>query len=891
MKFYTTTHSPKLYFDNSKLYFAFAKIDTSHSTTDTLIRVDMTYQNHLSGMKLYNARIAPQGYLNYYLAQCSSGIIGVHGYQQLFLKGIYKGVDALYYGNSSGLKYYLICQDRFTPSGIKIKYTGADSVRILGNGKLMVYTKLGTLKFESPTAYQLDNNGNIITLNWSPTYTIAAANTISFNLGSYDITKPLIITVVKGHKPSPQGGPEFTQGNLDWCTYYGDYDDDLAFDVCNNANNGETFMCGRTLSDDFPTTAGVSQTQYGGSNDGFVVKFNKSAERNWATFYGGEDFDALQSVSYNTNLGLNQLYVIGKTISTELPVISSTNQNSFNDPTNNGDYDGFLVRFDPNFGTVAWATYFGGGGYDDIRSIVFDSNGSMDLVGNTTSTIAQNNSCLAPTTSQFPLCNSISANCYYQTTNAGSQDCFFAKFNSSDQLLWSTFFGSSADDEAFELTHYFDNDPASNDLYATGLTYKITTNNQNNCGVRTDGGFPVCDMSGSNDYFQLNNSGQQETPNAFIANFNLDGTLRWSTLFNRIRDFQTITQDNKNKFVTVAGINSIGTAVSGCTPQTGLNIPICTPAGAFSEYEGQLYIARFNTDQNSLVWSTLYNGTNNPDSWVDISQSVVTDPGNGALPYFDKFMDAAYDADHNLYLAGGVFEYDFETLEKPGFYFQPELNFGYDTQPTGITDCFLAGFATDNKRFLATHFGGAYTTPFTLDYPRDFDVPGALSTYVFGGFFGPCDDECSVLYMVGYTGRSEDNQTLFPVYDAGSGAYYFTQDNPNFGSYQWNSFITRFDLTDIEVGIPELQDEDHGRIKVYPNPASNEFTLKFESEMKGQIEIVIRSSIGAIIQAININSVFEGKTISVDVSDWASGMYLISVSSGQGIYSSKFIKQ
>lgn len=895
LKFYTTTHFPKLYFDNSKLYFAFAKIDTSHSTTDTLIRVDMNYENHLSSMKLYKARNAPQGYLNYYLAHCSSGIIGVQGYQQLFLKGIYSGVDALYYGNSSGLKFNLICQDRFNPTDIKLKFSGADSVKILNDGKLMIYTKFGALKFEPPTAFQISSSGNVVTLNWSPTYSIVATNTVSFSLGSYDIDLPLIITLAKGYKPSPQGGLPFTQGNLDWCTYYGDYDDDLAFDVCTDGleTGGYTYMCGRTMSDNFPTTSGVSQTQFGGNNDGFAVRFDVNAVRKWATFYGGSNYDAIQAITYNNTLSSNALYAVGRTTSNDFPPVNSTFTGAYNDGFSNGDNDGCIIRFDQNTGQAKWATLFGGSGYDDMRSITFDGNGNIDISGNTRSTTAQNNSCLAPASSQFPLCNTISANCYYQTSNAGGQDCFYAIFNSNDNLRWSTFFGSDADDEVYEVSAYHDDDASSNSLYAAGLTNKITTTNPalTNCGVRTDGGFPFCDMSGNADYFQMNNSGQLDAPNAFVTNFNLDGTLRWSTIYNYIHDFQTIVEDNNNHIIAVAGLNTHGTPVNSCSPQTGAQFPICTPIGAFTENLGQLYIAKFSTSDNSLEWSTLYNGSNGNLSWVDISQSLVTDPYNYAPTYFDKFMDAAYDANHNLFVSGSVFEYNFETYELSGFFFQPDLDFGYPSQPTGITDGFLLGFDKNNKRSLATHFGGAYTNYYTLDYPRDFDLTSALSTYIKGGFAGPCDYGCSLLYMVGYTGRSEDDQTLFPVFNPGNGEYYFTQDNPSFDTYQWNAFITRFDLTNISIGISELQYDASEIVTAFPNPTTDYFTIQFQSNISGNVEILLSTVIGETISTRTIPFVIANEKIQFDVSGFASGVYFIIIKSENETHALKIVKQ
>lgn len=71
-------------------------------------------------------------------------------------------------------------------------------------------------------------------------------------------------------------------------------------------------------------------------------------------------------------------WVVGSTISSDFPVTPDALQPKYGGGTYDGD--GYLASFSPS-GTLTYATYIGGPGYDTITAIAFDSSGNIYLTG------------------------------------------------------------------------------------------------------------------------------------------------------------------------------------------------------------------------------------------------------------------------------------------------------------------------------------------------------------------------------------------------------------------------------------------------------------------------------------------------------------------------------
>ena len=75
-------------------------------------------------------------------------------------------------------------------------------------------------------------------------------------------------------------------------------------------------------------------------------------------------------------------------------------------------------------------------------------------------------------------------------------------------------------------------------------------------------------------------------------------------------------------------------------------------------------------------------------------------------------------------------------------------------------------------------------------------------------------------------------------------------------------------------------------IKVYPNPASDNITID-AGELRGDYNLKIFNTVGQAIT--ESNGVLNGQTLNADVSDYATGMYVIQLKTEAGILNSKVV--
>lgn len=90
------------------------------------------------------------------------------------------------------------------------------------------------------------------------------------------------------------------------------------------------------------------------------------------------------------------------------------------------------------------------------------------------------------------------------------------------------------------------------------------------------------------------------------------------------------------------------------------------------------------------------------------------------------------------------------------------------------------------------------------------------------------------------------------------------------------------------TGIPAIADNNN--ISLYPNPANSNINLKFANAISGNTAIEVTDITGRVISTQVLNA-SAGKIMSIDISNMASGMYIIKVTAGGNVYFDKFIKQ
>lgn len=218
-----------------------------------------------------------------------------------------------------------------------------------------------------------------------------------------------------------------TSGVRQWGTFYGGAGDDQGDGVaCDRLGN--VYLGGHTNSTAALATAGSHQANNGGGFDDFLVKFNSTGVRQWATYYGGttdENNNNLRIVACDK---LNNVFLSGSTSSTSGIATTGSHQ-----PALAGGTDAFLVKFNSS-GVRQWGTYYGGNGFDNGGAIGCDFSNNIFWCGITQST------------------DGIATAGAHQTVAGGGNDAYLTKFSNDGVQQFGTFYGGGALDEGYAVS-------------------------------------------------------------------------------------------------------------------------------------------------------------------------------------------------------------------------------------------------------------------------------------------------------------------------------------------------------------------------------------------------------------------------------------------------------
>ena len=215
---------------------------------------------------------------------------------------------------------------------------------------------------------------------------------------------------------------------INCATYIGGSDSEYGHRVKVD-KNGDVFLAGETRSLNFPTSSnGVYRSHIGGSEDAYILKFNKTLGKLiFGTYLGGSNND--WGRGFDIDLKGNS-YICGFTSSTDLCQVSSGYDRTFNQ----GLYDGYVIKLNPTGQKIIYSTYLGGSSNEAVNSLVVDDDQNVFIIGSTES-------------NNFPTTNGS----FDQSLNGGN-DIFTLKLNNSGNTIdYSTLLGGIVNDIGREV--------------------------------------------------------------------------------------------------------------------------------------------------------------------------------------------------------------------------------------------------------------------------------------------------------------------------------------------------------------------------------------------------------------------------------------------------------
>lgn len=528
---------------------------------------------------------------------------------------------------------------------------------------------------------------------------------------------------------------------------------------------------------------------------------------------------------------------------------------------------------DTQFG---WAKAFGGSGYIYNEDMDFDAEGNIYISGYIQGTVDAD-----PGT---PVVNLVSA---------GGYDLFVIKLNKNGEYIWSKRLGATGNE--------------------SGTGINITNTGE----IAITGYFEsTVDFDPTSSQGALTSAGKTDV---FVLKLDKDGKYVWVVSIGNasLQEGVDVTSDKSGNIIAVGNVSGVvdfdpGAAkfeLSGGSVWDAYILKL-NPSGNF------LWAKRFGSGDNDVARDVVLDNADNIILSGGFSGTVDFDPGNGVV---SKYGQGNADG-HVLKLSkDGMYQW-VHTMTSPGFDAYAGLDIdknnniaivclftdNINMNPIGIASNFTAKGAEDvavmklsaNGTFQwAKQIGGT-----DIDWCHDVAFDDNGNVFATGFFYNQCffgdntlmlqskgiedgyftkfSPTGSVLWTKQIGGTSSDGLNLLKMYNneiyLGGNAYGKVDLNPEAGEQFYTPNGTDSYIIKLSQGPSATVDPIVHQISIFPNPATDFITVKFETE--SELKLIFDMHGNLILKTIETN---------IDIQSLKSGMYVLKTLDG-GI--SKFIK-
>jgi hypothetical protein len=503
----------------------------------------MTLANANPAATISGTKLLP-GHTNYLIGNNPANWhTGLPNFASVQYRNIYPGIDLLYYGKRQALEYDFVVAPGASPNQIEWNVAGASRLSVSASGDLSLSTPNGQIFFKKPVVYQQSAKGR---QEVTCAYILPDSHSVKFSLGKYDPSLPLVIDPTLVY--STFLGGTGTGGDLAKA---------IAVD-----NTGNAYIAGQASSPNFPTTAGSLQPNYPGFGglQPFISKIAADGSALiYSTYLGGTDGqeDLALGVAVDS---ATSAWVTGIVSATDFPTV-----NPFQTALGAGvTGSAFVSKLSTDGSTLLFSSYLGGKNSGDLTqgsAIAIDiKDRSAYVAGFTTSTI-------------FPTVAPL------QVALAGTQNAFVTKFTTAGAIVYSTYLGGSAIDQANAIVA-----DTTGTAYVTGSTSSLD--------------FPTLKP------FQAENLGG--VSNAFISELKADGSALLYSTYLGGGNGAGFVQGDRGFAIDLVGGGLV--VVAGQTDS--LDFPTATPVqGQYAGGSTDGFITEIRTDGTAPVFSTFVGGS------------------------------------------------------------------------------------------------------------------------------------------------------------------------------------------------------------------------------------------------------------------------------------------